>query len=70
VEADGVVRLRIADNGRGIREHEARGGRSLGLLGMHERAAAAGGRTSIEGLPGRGTTITVTIPLPPAKASG
>ena len=70
VEAEGAVRLRIADNGRGIREQEARGGRSLGLLGMHERAAAAGGRTSIEGLPGRGTTITVTIPLPPAKASG
>jgi signal transduction histidine kinase len=68
-EVDGAVILRIADNGRGIRDDEARGGRSLGLLGMHERAAAAGGRTSIKGTPGRGTTITVTIPLPGAEAA-
>jgi signal transduction histidine kinase len=67
-EVGGAVLLRIADNGRGIRDDEARGGRSLGLLGMHERAAAAGGRTSIEGAPGRGTTITVTIPLPAPQA--
>jgi signal transduction histidine kinase len=67
-EADGAVLLRIVDNGRGIRDDEARGGRSLGLLGMHERAAAAGGRTSIEGAPGLGTTITVRIPLPAPEA--
>ncbi len=68
-ETDGSVHLRITDNGRGIRDDEARGGRSLGLLGMHERAAAAGGRTSIKGAPGLGTTIMVTIPLSGRKAA-
>jgi signal transduction histidine kinase len=58
-----AIILRVMDNGRGIREDEIRGGRSLGLLGMHERAAAAGGSSTIVGTPGQGTTVTVTIPL-------
>jgi signal transduction histidine kinase len=63
-QSDNAVTLRVIDNGRGIRDEEVKGGRSLGLLGMHERAAAAGGSTTIEGAPGRGTTVTVTIPSP------
>ncbi|MEN3112551.1 PAS domain-containing sensor histidine kinase [Uliginosibacterium paludis] len=35
---------------------------SFGLLGMHERARALGGRFAIESLPGAGTTLCVTLP--------
>ena len=60
--------LRIADNGRGITVAEIDGAKSLGLLGMRERATLLGGRFEIE--PGRntGTVLTLTLPLPTATA--
>jgi signal transduction histidine kinase len=36
----------------------------LGLVGMRERAALAGGRLTIETAPGRGTTVVAEVPLP------
>ena len=36
---------------------------SLGLLGIHERAALLGGSADIESTPGGGTTIFVRIPV-------
>ena len=38
--------------------------RTLGILGMKERAAMMGGRYEIQSKPGKGTTISVVIPLP------
>jgi hypothetical protein len=38
-----VLKLRIRDNGRGIRPVEARDPRAIGLVGMRERAAIIGG---------------------------
>lgn len=35
----------------------------LGLVGMQERAALIGGNLSINSIPGKGTTITVFVPL-------
>ncbi len=61
-EVDGQMELTIADNGRGISEVEG-AAQSLGLLGMRERAAAAGGRLAITGAPGQGTTLRVTVPI-------
>lgn len=55
--------LTVRDNGRGILPGEARDRRSIGLLGMEERAALLGGEFEITGEPGRGTTVTVRIPL-------
>ena len=53
--------LRASDNGRGFSEH-ARGERTgLGLVGMRERAVAAGGRLRIISAPGRGTTVTLSV---------
>jgi PAS domain S-box-containing protein len=55
--------LIVQDNGRGISEREIAGRTSLGLLGMRERAALLGGQFSIEGLPMRGTVVTLEVPL-------
>lgn len=55
--------LRVKDNGRGISTREASNTRSLGLLGMRERALLVGGTVDVEGTPRKGTTVTVSVPL-------
>jgi PAS domain S-box-containing protein len=61
--ARGMLTLRIHDDGRGILAREITGTRSLGLLGMRERAALLGGSFAVRGTPREGTTVTVSIPL-------
>lgn len=56
--------LRVSDNGRGITPEQSQSPDSLGLIGIRERAEMLNGRVRVEGAPGRGTTITVTLPLP------
>jgi two-component system sensor histidine kinase UhpB len=58
--------LEVEDDGRGIGAEELRSARSLGLLGMKERARRLGGDVSIEGHPGRGTKVALAVPLPAA----
>lgn len=55
--------LEVKDNGRGITQSQITNSKSLGLLGIRERALLWGGTVQISGLPGKGTTITVQIPL-------
>jgi len=62
--------LEVKDNGRGISEEQIRNTKSIGLLGMRERAALLGGEVRVHGEPGRGTTITVLIPRPPTRLNG
>lgn len=38
--------------------------RGLGLAGMHERAVLLDGTLDISTEPGKGTTVTVSIPMP------
>jgi len=54
----------ISDNGRGITEAEQSGKRTLGLLGMRERAHIAGAKIDITGSEGKGTVVTMRIPIP------
>lgn len=61
----GRLRLTVSDKGAGFRVRGARR-RGFGLTGIDDRARLAGGRATIQSAPGRGTTITVTIPLPTA----
>ncbi|MGH7628672.1 MAG: PAS domain-containing sensor histidine kinase [Gemmatimonadales bacterium] len=58
-----AVTLQVADDGRGISEAERTALRSLGLVGIRERAIACGGECTIEGRAGQGTTVTARIPL-------
>jgi signal transduction histidine kinase len=59
----GVFILTISDNGRGITESEKSDPHSLGLLEMRERVYLLGGRVDIDGIEGKGTVITVQVPL-------
>jgi len=54
--------LSVRDNGRGIRKNEVADNRSLGLMGMSERALLFGGQVRIHGSEGTGTSIIVRIP--------
>lgn len=62
-EEEGEFVLEITDNGRGITESERLGIRSLGLLGMRERANSIGASIVITGTTGRGTKLIVRLPL-------
>ena len=57
------VVLQVEDNGKGISGVEQSGPKAFGLLGMRLRAQQQGGSFDIQGTPGTGTTVTVTIPL-------
>jgi signal transduction histidine kinase len=64
-EMSGYLVLEVKDNGRGISEEEINNTRSIGLLGMRERAALLSGEVRVSGEPGKGTTVRVRIPLTP-----
>lgn len=66
---DGFVQLEVTDNGKGMGDRQKAGAKSLGLLGMRERAHILGGRVDIHGAPGKGTTVLAKIPLPGPKAT-
>jgi len=66
-ERDGEFVLEVKDNGRGITQEESAGPRSLGLIGMRERANLAGGRIEIVGVVGKGTVLTLRVPIKDLK---
>jgi len=53
----------VKDNGKGIADEQLRKPDSFGLLGIKERVYHWGGREAIVGGIGKGTTITISIPL-------
>ncbi len=59
--------LEIRDDGRGITAEEVGDPRSLGLIGIRERADLAGGTVHFEGVAGRGTIVSVRIPARAAQ---
>lgn len=61
--------LSVQDNGRGISEQKIMSSKSLGFLGMRERVLPFDGRIDIRGQRGKGTMVTIRIPLETAPAS-
>jgi PAS domain S-box-containing protein len=57
-----AVSLVIRDNGVGITADQINDSRSIGLVGIRERAVAFGGRAEFSGAQGSGTTVTVELP--------
>jgi len=60
---EGMLTLEIKDNGKGITEEQLSSMQSFGIIGIRERACFVGGEAKIEGVEGKGTTVTVKIPL-------
>lgn len=56
-----ALNVLVEDNGRGFDPHAMTAG--LGLSNIKERAAALGGTTSIDSALGRGTTVSIDLPL-------
>lgn len=61
--SDEAVELCIQDNGRGFHPEDASVRHGLGLRVLRERAEELHGSLKLESHPGRGTTLTVRIPL-------
>jgi PAS domain S-box-containing protein len=55
--------VEVKDDGRGITESQRLNSRSLGLLGMKERALLVGGDVRVTGKEGAGTTVVVRVPV-------
>jgi signal transduction histidine kinase len=61
-EANGKVEISVTDDGHGFTPSDSTGG--FGLIGMSERVELLDGDMSFESSPGRGTTMTASIPIP------
>lgn len=57
--------LAIQDDGHGIDPERQAKNKTLGLLGMKERAQMMGGKLTIDSKPGEGVTLSITIPINP-----
>jgi signal transduction histidine kinase len=62
-----VLELEVRDNGRGIAELDKAKLNSFGIRGMTERAGLLDGKLTVSGAPGEGTTVLLSIPLPPEE---
>ena len=62
--------LEVADDGAGFIESAQGGRKGLGLAGMRERAASAGGSLVIESAPGTGTRVTASVPAGDVAGTG
>ena len=60
---EGRLELQVKDNGQGFVPQEAATRRSLGLLGMEERAELVDGKLSVASCPGMGTAVTLRLPV-------
>ena len=60
-EKNGMVTVEIQDDGIGITLDQVSDSKSLGLLGMRERAGAWKGDVQIQGAQNQGTTVTINI---------
>lgn len=59
--APGRVRLRIADDGKGLSPEDRAKRHSFGLVGMGERVRAVGGQLQVQSVAGGGTAIEVDV---------
>ncbi len=70
---DGKIRIEVEDDGRGFDPGEfmdpSEQGRGLGILGMRERIEIFGGTVTVDSAPGRGTHVTLSVPVAASGAA-
>lgn len=62
-DREGVLTLEIADDGCGMSPEMRMKPKAFGLKGLQERARTVGGWLDISSQPGKGTCITLTVPI-------
>jgi signal transduction histidine kinase len=60
------MEISVRDRGRGFDLANLRGNEGLGIRNMEERARLLGGKFEIHSEPGKGTTVTASVPFKPA----
>lgn len=65
---EGGVRMTVSDDGKGL-DPQKLDRKTLGLIGMKERALMMGGRLEMSNGEGKGFRLAVTVPLPPVLSS-
>jgi PAS domain S-box-containing protein len=60
---NGKLFLQIRDNGKGFDTKSIEKRKTLGILGMRERASLMGGEYHVESIPGKGTKIELIVPV-------
>jgi len=58
---EGMLKIIISDNGKGVEPEKMRSVESLGIMGMRERAMLYDGDVQISGEKGIGTTVTIQM---------
>ncbi len=58
-----MITLHFIDNGKGITQKQISKPGSFGLMGIRERVNYLDGKIEIKGIPGKGTSVTISIPL-------
>jgi PAS domain S-box-containing protein len=59
----GNLIVEVHDNGKGITKKQIADPGSLGLLGMRERARRLAGELSVQGVRGKGTRVSLRVPI-------
>jgi two-component system sensor histidine kinase UhpB len=62
-QSDGNLKLKVKDNGKGITQNQINNPKSLGILGMKERALVFGGTVTIKSSMDIGSVVELGIPL-------
>ncbi len=65
-----VLHLELRDDGQGAEREAFAHPQSYGVMGMRERAGHFGGTLMIDSVPGHGTLVRLTMPLPGETAGG
>ena len=60
---DGKLLLQVKDDGVGIRKSDIENSKSLGIIGIQERAGILGGDVKFDRASDKGTTVTVQMPF-------
>jgi signal transduction histidine kinase len=67
-DTEGMLTLEITDNGQGISDMDLNKTSSFGIKGLRERAKTVGGWLDVSTQSGSGTSIILSIPLPPTAS--